>query len=173
MFTVCFTGHRPNKFNGWGAPAPQYVLDWLEKYIDKLIDLKDKITFISGAAQGVDQWAADIVLRKKKERPEKEICLTMAIPYDGFGDNWPHKARQKLKEINNKADNVIYVHQGKYIGPYLLQKRNEWMVDRSHIILAVWDGSSGGTFNCIQYAKKEKVKIIHFDFLNKKTYKIG
>ncbi|MNV45721.1 hypothetical protein D3C71_1375280 [compost metagenome] len=172
MLTICFTGHRPNKFGGWNVPAPQNVLNWLEEYIDKLINLRDDITFISGAAQGIDQWAADIIIRKKEERTDKNIKLLMAIPYHGFGDNWPYSAREKLKAINTKADKVVYVND-IYTGPYLLQIRNEWMVDRSQIVLAIWDGSTGGTFNCVKYAQKENVKIIRYDFINDKTYKIG
>lgn len=175
MTTVCFTGHRPKDFDGWNAPAPQHVLDWLETYINKLVDMKDKITFISGAAQGVDQWAADIVLKVKKERPEKEILLTIAMPYVGFGNNWPHAAREKLDKINKYADNVVYVLPKECTRDhwFFLQKRNEWMVDRSELVLAVWNGSTGGTFNCVQYAKQQKIRIIRYDFPNRKTYKIG
>lgn len=38
--------------------------------------------------------------------------------------------------------------------PWLMQKRNEFMVDRVDTVLAVWDGSDGGTGNCVKYAKK-------------------
>jgi uncharacterized phage-like protein YoqJ len=38
-----------------------------------------------------------------------------------------------------------------------MQIRNEWMVDNAHIVLALWDGSSGGTGNCIKYANRKSV----------------
>ena len=50
---------------------------------------------------------------------------------------------------------------GGYAG-YKLQKRNEWMVDHCDILIAVWDGTSGGTANCVNYAQsvnKEKIFI--------------
>ena len=40
-----------------------------------------------------------------------------------------------------------------------MQERNIFMVDRADEILAVWNGTSGGTKNCIDYAKKQN-KII-------------
>ena len=33
-----------------------------------------------------------------------------------------------------------------------MQKRNEEMVDRCDLLIGVWDGSKGGTYNCINYA---------------------
>ena len=33
------------------------------------------------------------------------------------------------------------------------------MVDHSDRVLAVWDGSSGGTKNCIDYAKEKMVPV--------------
>lgn len=35
-----------------------------------------------------------------------------------------------------------------------MQKRNEWMVDRIDELLAIYNGTPGGTKNCIDYAKK-------------------
>lgn len=39
-----------------------------------------------------------------------------------------------------------------------MQSRNEWMVNRSNIVIALWDGSEkGGTYNCLKYAKSKIV----------------
>jgi len=40
-----------------------------------------------------------------------------------------------------------------------MNDRNEWMVDNSDYVIAVHDGSKGGTYNCIQYAKKNSKEI--------------
>ena len=37
------------------------------------------------------------------------------------------------------------------------------MVDNSDIIIAVWDGTKGGTYNCVQYAKKKNKEIIQIN----------
>ena len=44
-----------------------------------------------------------------------------------------------------------------------MQKRNEYMVDKCDILLAVWDGSAGGTNNCVKYARKLDKEIIIID----------
>lgn len=38
--------------------------------------------------------------------------------------------------------------------PSKMQKRNEYMIDHSEAIVAVYDGSKSGTRNCLNYAKK-------------------
>ena len=54
---------------------------------------------------------------------------------------------------------VIKLKQEEY-KPYLMQKRNEYMVDQSDKVIAVWDGSKSGTYNCIKYTKKQNKEII-------------
>lgn len=44
--------------------------------------------------------------------------------------------------------------------PYLMQVRNEYMVNLTEKVIAVWDGTSGGTANCVEYAKKKNKEII-------------
>ena len=39
------------------------------------------------------------------------------------------------------------------------QKRNEWMVDHSSLVLAFYNGEPGGTANTIQYARKHGVDV--------------
>ncbi|MCQ2287252.1 MAG: hypothetical protein MJZ76_10350, partial [Bacteroidales bacterium] len=40
------------------------------------------------------------------------------------------------------------------------QVRNKWMVDRSNLVIAVYNGESGGTRNTIKYAEKHGIKIV-------------
>lgn len=56
-------------------------------------------------------------------------------------------------DILSKADTVKLVSDEAY-KPYLMQKRNEYMVDLADKVIAVWDGSKSGTANCVRYAKK-------------------
>lgn len=57
------------------------------------------------------------------------------------------------------ADEVVDVCDS-YEGVWVFQKRNEWMVDRGDVVLAVWDGvKKGGTWNAVKYAKAKKKRI--------------
>jgi uncharacterized phage-like protein YoqJ len=44
-----------------------------------------------------------------------------------------------------------------------MQIRNEWMVDRADQVIAIWDGTSGGTANCVEYATKMNKPILRID----------
>ena len=49
------------------------------------------------------------------------------------------------------------ISQTKHRGVY--QIRNEWMVDHSARVIAVYNGEAGGTQNTILYADKKKVEV--------------
>ena len=73
----CFTGHRPNKLDY----SECEIKPLLEIAIDNAI-LDGYVTFITRMAEGVDIWAAEIVLEKKKHN--MALHLNCAIPHPGF-----------------------------------------------------------------------------------------
>jgi uncharacterized phage-like protein YoqJ len=114
-------------------------------------------TFISGMALGVDQWAAEIVLELKVEYPH--IKLIAAVPFEGQETAWFKQAVERWRGLLQQSDEVVYVCEPGY-APWKMQHRNKWMVDHSSIIVAVWDGSEGGTGNCVRYAETTDCQII-------------
>ena len=151
MKRCCFTGHRPEKLN---QPEAE-VIAWLETEIRKAID-DGFITFISGMARGVDIWAAEIVLRLRDEGfPIHLIC---ASPFEGFERSWNDEWKRRYTVVIQKADLVKFICQG--YSRACFQIRNEWMVDRSSRVIAIFNGQYGGTKNTIDYAKRTGVQII-------------
>lgn len=146
----CFTGHRPN---GLKRPAWLIKID-LEREIKKAV--KDGfMVFISGMAQGVDIWAAQIVLKlREKGEPIKLIC---ACPFDGFEDRWDSKWQKQYRDVLAAADLVRYICPG--YSRACFQIRNEWMVDHSARVIAVFNNAPGGTFNTIEYATKKNIPV--------------
>lgn len=161
---ACATGHRPNKLGGYypDNPTAKLVKSALAEMVLTAIN-NGFLSFISGGAQGVDQWFANIVLDYKKEI--KEIKLIMAIPFSEQDKIWPEKAKQHWRWLCNQADYVHIVCDEGYAN-WKMQRRNEWMVDHSSLVFAIWDGSAGGTHNCIKYARKQKKPILHFNPFN-------
>ena len=60
---------------------------------------------------------------------------------------------EKMKEIGFCKNYYEGTVHEKY-SPYLMMVRNKYMVDISDRGIAVWDGSKGGTANCVRYAQK-------------------
>lgn len=146
----CFTGHRPEKLN----MSETEVIAWLEAEIRKAI-ADGFVTFISGMARGVDIWAAEIVLRLRDEG--QPIHLICASPFVGFENSWQEDWKRRYTEVLRKADIVKFVC--KSYSRACFQIRNEWMVDRSSRVVAVYNGEPGGTKNTLAYAEAHERQI--------------
>lgn len=150
LHRCCFTGHRPEKLN-----APEWLVKQkLEKEIRRAI--ADGLNvFITGMARGIDIWAAEIVLELRNSgMPVRLMC---ASPYDGFEKSWNEDWQERYRRIINAADYTLFVCSG--YSRSCFQIRNEWMVNHSKRVIAVYNGAQGGTKNTIDYAHKMNVEV--------------
>lgn len=147
---ACFTGHHPEKLT---LPEAE-VIAGLEREIFKAIE-DGFVTFITGMARGVDIWAAEIVLRLRAEG--HHVRLICASPYEGFERSWSADWQNRYNAILKAADLVKFICPG--YSRACFQIRNEWMVDHSARVIAVFNGEKGGTKNTIDYAKRHRTEI--------------
>lgn len=139
------TGHRPDKLNNeYNCDGPctlylrQQFCNIFEKYKPEKI--------ISGMALGVDTvWALTAF--------SLNIPVIAAVPFEGQESIWPERSKQRYRMMIQHAAHVEYVCEPGY-APWKMQKRNEWMTDQADVLVAVWNGSKGGTANCVSYAEK-------------------
>ena len=150
MHRACFTGHRPEKL----TRHEEVIKKDLEKEIRQAV--ADGLNvFITGMARGVDIWAAQIVLQLRGEG--YGIRLICACPYDGFESGWSQEWQRQYKEILSEADFVKYICEG--YSRSCFQIRNEWMVNHSARVIAVFNGEKSGTKNTIDYAIRQNVPV--------------
>lgn len=73
---------------------------------------------------------------------------------------WAPTDRAEYERLLAMAVRVVQV--GEFI-PYgkACNIRNEWMVDRAQLILAAFNGRSGGTANCVNYAKRRQITVLN------------
>ena len=147
---ACFTGHRPEKLH-LDETAVRTIL---ENAIDDAI-ANGFVTFISGMARGVDIWAAEIILERKKSNPD--IRLICALPHPDLEHSWRDSWQQRYKEILARADLVKIICPAFSMASY--QCRNEWMVDHSALVIAIYNGTKGGTRNTIEYAERHGINV--------------
>jgi len=151
---VSFTGHRPPKLGGYKLPNPTYlhICQQIEKTLTELKPEK----VLSGMALGVDQWAADIAYKLG-------IPFLAAVPFEGQEKEWPESARKAYHLLLSKAAERVVVCEGEYAS-YKMQIRNEYLVNNSDILIAVYNGDkTGGTANCVKYAKSTGKEIVYID----------
>lgn len=142
----CFTGHRPEKLHA----DERIICAALDQAIDAAI-ADGYTTFISGMARGVDIWAAELVLLKRQHNPT--LHLICACPHPGFELRWPAEWITRYRRILDAADLIRYISPAFSMAAY--QRRNEWMVDHSALVIAVYNGEPGGTRNTIEFARRQ------------------
>ena len=146
----CFTGHR--KLN---APIEE-IKENLYEAITHAIILKDCKRFICGGAIGFDTLAAELVLEAKNIF--HSLTLEIAVPCENQSESWSQAQKEKYDEIISQADKVTLL--STQYTKNCMQKRNEYMVDNSSLVIAHYDGSAGGTKNTFEYAKKHNKEIV-------------
>ena len=147
----CFTGHRPEKLK----TSEEEIKQGLARAIETAL-AAGKRTFITGMARGTDIYAGELVLRYRESDPS--IRLICALPHPDFEKRWSAHWQRRYRAILERADLVKEICTSFSMGCY--QKRNEWMVVRSSMVIAVFNGESGGTKNTIDYAKTNGIEVI-------------
>ena len=151
----CVTGHRPK-----GFPFPRVRGDErFERYLDKLkYEVGKLITegytyLVTGLAEGADLDFAWVGTLYRRKRPE--VFIEGVAPYRRAKN--PGSFRDK---IISECDKVTVLSERYYSG--CMQDRNMHMVDKSDIVLAIWNGEEhGGSWNTISYARSQGKKIVY------------
>lgn len=147
----CFTGHRPEKL----TKPENKIIKELEAAVQQAVQDGYR-TFITGMARGVDIWAAEIVLKLQAAgQPLKLVC---APPYSGFEQVWDQAWQRRYHAVLKQADWVQFVCAG--YSKSCFQIRNQWMVDHSARVIAVWNGEKSGTQNTLHYARRRDVPVV-------------
>lgn len=147
---LSFTGHRPNKLGEEGNPLPAGATMLAADFLN----LARPERCIVGMAQGWDMAVAYACT-------QLNIPFTAAIPFMGQEDYWPESVRKLYRDlINHRLATKHIVAPGGYSAGKM-SLRNGWMVDKSDAVIALWDGSPGGTGNCVRYARKKGTPVLN------------
>ncbi len=151
--TVCFSGHRPEKLPSGGDESCRVIRVLKSILYKSVIDSVEEgyNCFVTGLARGVDLWAGEIVLELKAQG--EKVKLVAAAPYKGHGSNFKNEEKFILGNILLKADEIVYVSESYEKG--CMQKRNEYMADRSGKLIAVVSDYRSGTGATIRYARRQ------------------
>jgi hypothetical protein len=138
---LCITGHREERCDE--SKVREYIRRELEQ------TRPDFTT--CGMANGTDLWSA-------AESIDLGIGVICAKPWT---THRPRRSDKELYEFVERSAAEVYIvaQTNTFPGNWCYQLRNIWMVDRSNEVLGIWDGTpKGGTFNCLEYARKDTEK---------------
>jgi uncharacterized phage-like protein YoqJ len=147
---VAGTGHRPNKLGGYTKEAFDKLVAIAESYIKS----NPQITkIISGMALGWDQALAQAAINC-------DIPFLAAIPCYNQDKMWPQKSKDYYNYLLSRATEMVFVTKAEY-NSMCMQVRNMYMVHNCDILLALFDGTAGGTSNCIHYAISKNKPVVN------------
>jgi uncharacterized phage-like protein YoqJ len=162
---IAFTGHRPNKLGNEYDMKGAYS-DHIRKEIIELINTLKPTLMISGLALGVDTIAALLAL-------EFNIPLMVCIPFEGQEKRWKPEQQKLYHDILLKATIVRITGTPGYEA-WKMDVRNKYMVDQleaTDVLVGVHNGDqSGGTWNCLEYARRKEKQIIIINPTPKELY---
>ncbi len=156
--SCCFTGHRSSKLPWKGNDGDIRCVALKNRLYDIAEALyRAGIThYICGMATGCDMYFCEAVLKLRSEHPE--ITLEAAIPCEDQTKLWDLRQRKLYNHYLHQCDFQTVIQREYTDG--CMQKRNFYMVDNSSVLVAVFDGTYGGTMQTIAYAVKKGLEII-------------
>lgn len=146
----CFTG--PRAFP-WKEESSQHrdVLRQLDAAILQAIEL-GATHFLCGNAIGVDTWAAELVIRQKKQHPT--LFLEIALPFAG------HNERVIACRIVCQAADWVHVVGNAKCHRAAFYQRDRYLVDHSDLLIAVGSPVFGGTARTVQMARAKGIPVL-------------
>ena len=123
-----FTGHRPQKLP-WRrdetAPGCVALKEMLAAQISALVE--DGYTeFLTGMAEGVDLWAAQIVLSLRVTNPA--LRLHCILPCTEQSVRWSAASQKQYRAILEQADSIIFVNRAN---------KKDCMLERDRFLVSV------------------------------------
>lgn len=144
--TCCFTGHRDLTAGQLDAVRARLTEELLAAVNDGYA------RFLCGFEAGADLLFAELVAALRSRFP---LTLEAVLPYPQRM-NTSDAAFQRLIP----ACDAVTICSERY-HKSCFQRRNQYMVDASQWVIAVWDGrETGGTAGTLRYARA-KGKVIH------------
>ncbi len=156
--TCCFTGHRPEKLP-WRTnekdPRCLAVKARLAEELERAYGL-GKRHFICGMARGADLYFCEAALDLRQRL--EGVTVEAALPCEEQAARWSEEERNRYFSLVSRCD-VETMVQRHYSRDCML-RRDRYMVDRSSLLLAVYNGTLGGTMYTIGYAVKRGLEVV-------------
>lgn len=150
--SVCFSGHRSVPFAQRRELKQCLKSEIAKAYADGYR------YFYCGMAMGFDLLAAEAALSLQSEL--KDLQVIAVVPFRGQSDRWGKEEQAKYDAILRIVDDVVVLSERYYNG--CLLRRNDYMVNRSSLLIAYFDGNpKGGTFYTVREAKQQSLDIVN------------
>lgn len=160
FFTIGIIGHR----DLGGEDVDFYVQTCCHKILSEVRVKYPKIRAISALSQGADSIFAQSAV-------SLNIQLESVIPFNDFRSDFtgevPYERYKTLRKSSGRETMVNFSKRSNMA----YKKSMEWVVFKSNIVIAVWDGkkigSIGGTWEAVLLCEKLNKTMINLDIHSK------
>ena len=149
IFTVSFFGHRI-------INNPCLIQAQLEKVIRDLLISKDYVEFLVGRSGEFDLLVSSMVRKAQREVRDDNSALVLVLPY------MTAELRDNERNFSEYYDEIEICHESSIVhfkGAH--QIRNWTLVCRSDLSVFFVERKSGGAYQTMRYAEREKKKYIN------------
>ena len=95
----------------------------------------------------------------------EDVTLEAVIPCAGQEARWPAPWRKRYFRLAEACDKLTVLH--RQYTPDCMMDRNRYMVDASALLVAVYNGTPGGTRSTMLYAMRQGLEMIELEVAEK------
>ena len=145
IFTVSLFGHRE-------IDRLMTLDNLLYPIIKELIHSKPYVNFLIGRNGEFDEYSASLIKRAQKEYGSENNDITLVLPY----------TVANIEDYEKYYDSII-IPESIYGAHFksLIGMRNQWMIDKSDLVIVYVKKESGGAYTAKRYAEKLGKRIIN------------
>lgn len=145
---ISITGHQH---------IPSEAVEYVRRGIDAFLSMYDgmEVVCLSCLAVGADQLFAGKAI-------EMGFKLVAVIPCNGYETTFSEKDRRRYSDLLAHACETVEVGCPEPT-PEAFLKASERMIDKSDVVVALWDGTpgaKGGTGDAVEYARRQGKQVV-------------
>ncbi|MBM4762076.1 DUF1273 domain-containing protein [Bacillus sp. B15-48] len=134
-------------------PAVKYIKKAVLKQLAPLLEEGLEWVVISGQP-GVELWAAEVVF--ELQQTNLELKLSVLIPFLNQEEKWIDTTKEWYESILAQADHVDSISKRQYESPMQLKAANQFLVQKSDVLVLLYDHEREGSPRFILEAAKAR-----------------
>ncbi|ABS21602.1 DUF1273 domain-containing protein [Bacillus cytotoxicus] len=161
MKVLAVTGYKPFELGIFqnDHPGVTYIKKALHRKFLAFLEEGLEWVMISGQL-GVELWAAEVVFDLQLEYPD--LKLAVFTPFLAQEENWKEENKEWYEFILEQADHVDSITKRRYESPEQFRLKNQFFIDKSDALLAVYDEEKPGSPKYIVEVAKKKEEIENY-----------
>ena len=164
--SCAITGHNPQRFKfkyNEEAPLCRSIKTAITEQIKELHKKGIRLFYV-GCAVGVDTWAAEIIIKLKKQVDFSDMELFCAIPFSDHTEKFTARQKKRYEAILSHCTHKEIINRN--YSPVAYKRLNYFLVDKTQYLIAVYDQNKSersGLGQMVNYAIKNNRNITYIN----------